>query len=928
MNPTPSRPLWLCVATLALQHTIFAVDVYYTVPIASLTLTEGSLPAPGSAGGTRNWQLVNVMPAYAVLDDAGEVFVGDSASPWGRTSGNSATETISVRAPENKEVTGRLFVPKADFSGLLQVRFKISPEAAKPEAKNIFLTAKEQYYRGLLNQNLPGAAWFRHEAEAAANERGVSNNAAGNFNRGFDRRNASELEDTFNLFTGGRALSENLQLDRILTMTGGNNSPQTIALTNLNGITIQAMDWKPLLNATKPELDPLAAFIPADQYALFFPSFQAMTEMMDEADANGTPVLQMLEPRSEDANARGRYQRQLCLELNDLSRLLGPQVVTSEAFTGSDPFLRMGTDVAILFEAKNPQLLQAGIIARHTAARTANPAAKSVSGIIEGVPYTGVVSPDRAISSYLAAVSNVVFVSNSPKQLENLVRTAQGKLAGLSSQDEYIFFRQKYPRGDKNETAFLVLSDATIRRWCGPQWRIADSRRTRAAAVLSELQAAHLDELVRGSTAAEVLSSAYPLPDSGELRLTPGGVVSSTYGTLDFMTPIAEIPLTKVTSAEAEAYGRWRDTYQQNARQVFDPVALRFSISPRQLGAALTVMPLIAASRYNEFIGFSSGAQIAANAGDPHTDALARLAFAVNTQSKPVQDAGNMVGNFAPGLKANFLGWLGQAVTLYADDDPFWNELGAATNVNVFMEHSYARLPLALHCEVKNSLGVVAFLTALHVFVDQSAPKMTVWQNLEYHGKPYVKVASAKASAQADPEDDWVVYYAVTPDSLMVTLSEPLLKRALDRQAARDSADKPALAGVKPWLGSNICFQAEQKFIDVLLKATHENYQTHQQLLAWNNLPVLNEWKRLYPDQDPVKLHEQLWGVKLICPGGGTYVWNEKWHTMESTVFGHPGEPKSGPASLFSKMTGGNLGVTFENQGLSAKAVIDRISTK
>jgi hypothetical protein len=49
---------------------------------------------------------------------------------------------------------------------------------------------------------------------------------------------------------------------------------------------------------------------------------------------------------------------------------------------------------------------------------------------------------------------------------------------------------------------------------------------------------------------------------------------------------------------------------------------------------------------------------------------------------------------------------------------------------------------------------------------------------------------------------------------------------------------------------------------------------------------------------------------------------------MESTVFGHPGEPKSGPASQFSKMTGGNLGVTFENQGLSAKAVIDRISTK
>jgi len=121
----------------------------------------------------------------------------------------------------------------------------------------------------------------------------------------------------------------------------------------------------------------------------------------------------------------------------------------------------------------------------------------------------------------------------------------------------------------------------------------------------------------------------------------------------------------------------------------------------------------------------------------------------------------------------------------------------------------------------------------------------------------------------------------------------------------------------------------EQKLIRVLLKATHDNYQTHLQMLAWNNLPILNEWRRLYPDKDPVKLHEELWGAKLICPGGGNYVWNDKWHTMESTALGHPGEPKSGAsASPLEQLIGANLGVTFENQGLSAKAVIDRNAAK
>ncbi len=67
-----------------------------------------------------------------------------------------------------------------------------------------------------------------------------------------------------------------------------------------------------------------------------------------------------------------------------------------------------------------------------------------------------------------------------------------------------------------------------------------------------------------------------------------------------------------------------------------------------------------------------------------------------------------------------------------------------------------------------------------------------------------------------------------------------------------------------------------------------------------------------------------------MCPGGGTYVWNEKWHTMESTVYGHPGEPKPGPKNILpvATITGANLGLSFENQGLSAKIVLERDARK
>ena len=922
-NSIQLRWLCFCVAALLLQ-TAAAGDAYYDLPISSLTLTEGTLPSDAATDNWRRWRMTSVMRPYVVLDGEGEAYVsGDNSMPRMRSRGESPSQAISIRAPENQEITGRLFVVKNDLSGMVQVRFKISLTQAKPEARPAFLAAKEQFYRGLLNRDIAGAAWFRHQLELIAKERGTNQNSRNNPGMNSSRTRPPEFEDTFNLFTGGRALSENLQLDRAMALRNGTNGGG-VALTNLAGITVRQMDWKTLLHDPKPELDPLASFIPADQHALFFPSFQALADMTDETDANGTPVLQMFEPRSEDASSRDRYQNQLCLGFNDLSRLLGPQVVASAAFTGSDPFLRVGTDVGVIFEARNLPLLQASVVARQTAARTTHPDAKAVSGDIEGVHYVGVVSPDRAICSYMASVSNVVFVTNSRKQLENLVRTAQGKLPALGSQDEYFFFRQRYARGDKSETAFLVLSDATIRRWCGPQWRIADSRRTLAAAVLAELQAGQVDGLIRGKTGGTNLQSNYSAPDLGKLGLTSAGVTSATYGTLNFMTPISEIPLATVTSNEASAYERWRDGYQDNWEQFFDPIAVRFSISKQRLSAELTVMPLIMASRYNDFIAFTTGAQIAPGAGDPHPNALARLAFAVNNQSQPVQKAGNFVGNMAPGLKANFLSWLGQSVTLYADADPFWSELAAATNASVFMEHSFARLPVGLYCEVKNSLGVAAFLTAVHAYADQSAPQMTVWQNLEYAGRPYVKIASSNNSLQSEPSDNWVVYYAITPDSLTVTLSEDLLKRALDRQVARSRTNAPAVSGVQSWLGRSLGLQVDRKFIDVLIKTMQDDYQAHLQMLAWNNLPILNEWRRLYPDRDPVQLHEQLWGVKLLCPGGGTYVWNNQWHTMESTVFGHPGGPKSGTASLFPSVTDVNLGITFENQGLSAQGILNR----
>ena len=95
-----------------------------------------------------------------------------------------------------------------------------------------------------------------------------------------------------------------------------------------------------------------------------------------------------------------------------------------------------------------------------------------------------------------------------------------------------------------------------------------------------------------------------------------------------------------------------------------------------------------------------------------------------------------------------------------------------------------------------------------------------------------------------------------------------------------------------------------------------QQYQQQMQVQCWNNLPVLNQWKRLYPDRDPVAVHRPSLGRDALCPGGGKYVWNEKYQTMQSTVYGHPGEPKEGPLAppVLSGFASGDFGLTLENR--------------
>lgn len=937
-------------------------DAYFVVSLDDVTITEGKLPHdpnsikddPYSYDYWSSWREPLRLPRI-VVDGEGEAYVG----MWARRH-PEAWWKLAVRAPAEKKVTGRLYLAEPDKrNGMIALRFEIDPSKGSADKKEAFLQIKQVHYKLLADARLPGAAWFRHQRMETERELGLkTDELTDRDDRRFERGRWQDPSDTFSLASGGQALAENLQLDRALP--GSNTAVGTVAIDKLEGITVREFDWFKYVDGKKPKLDKLAAAIPADQHVVFFPSFDALMALADHADRFGTPVFRAAEPRSEDAHVRRRYERQLCLPSSAISRLLGPKLINSVALTGGDPYLLMGSDVAVLFEARDRAALTTLINARVALGAAEVKSAQSVAGEINGVAYRGMRSPDRAICSYVATLDDVVVVTNSLAQLERLVDVHKRKSPALASLPEYTFFRDRYPLGDAAESGLLILSDATIRRWCGPRWRIADSRRVRVAAVMSHLQARHLDRIVRRNAQPLAATSVYPLSDAGDFQITSGGVQSSVYGELDFLTPIGELDLADVTREEARLYEAWRDGYQRNWSQFFDPIAVRFFINEEKLAVDTTVMPLIAGTEYREIIDIAHGAKLAADAGDPHAEAALHFAMAINPESETMRRYSQFLPPLGGAVKVDVLSWVGSSVSAYADRDPFWDELAKAEKVNDFMSVNGHRLPVALRVEVRDNLKLALFLTALRGFIEQTAPGMVAYEAKEHNGISYVKVSPTAAGAKSIPGDEdglkkLAIYYVPARGGLALTLREDLLKRAIDRQVARDkangdkangdkangdkandapndapkdaAAEKPFAA--RPWLGDHWCIRVDQSALQILDGLWAQPQQEQLQRLAWSNLPILNEWRRLYPAEDSVALHERLWHRRLVCPGGGAYRWNEKWQTYESTLYGHPGEPKNGPtlAAGLRDIRSADFGLTFEPDGLRARAELLRVES-
>lgn len=903
----------------------FAQDVFVRVQVSQLEFKGGPLAPEDETANT--WRMMDVLIPSVTLSGPGEAYIGDVSDEeqvWSPTVFARERSFVVAKIPAGATLAGTLLVPDPTWTRLEALKFT-APQTSG-DAERVFYRAKAAHYERLQRLLAPGSAFFRREADLARKAGGQEQDAAP---QGRRANPAGGLEGTYELFTGGRAVSENLQLSRELIPPGA-RAPEPdetlVATSSIQGITVAAFDWTSRLADRTPALDPLASSIPLDQHVVFFPTFEAFQTALDTVAGDGLPIYSAMSGASEDRELLQRYERQLCLPRTDLARAIGGGLVQSVALTGGDPYFSTGTDLAVVFQSTDTQALRTALALNLAAAR-AIPGVQASKGEAGGIAYEGVSSSDRSICSYIGASGDTVVVTNSLAQFKSLGAVAGGSAPSIASLKEYQYFRDRYPQGAQGETAFAFISDPTIRRWCGPVSRIAASRRIRALAVMADTTAAHMNELAAGLASPAAVVPEVPMRTIGDVTLTPTGVRSSVYGGLAFVTPISELDVTSVTSDEAASYKRWRDSYQRNWSWAFDPIAVSMGVAEGRVSADMSVIPLIAATRYRTWSSVFEGASITANAGDPH-DAILHAVFAVNTRSAGAQEASGFARMFAPAVEIDPLGWMGQSLAIYADPDPLWERLIHTHKRDELFETEGYNPPVAIHAEVSSALKLTAFLAAVRGWLEEVAPGMAAWETRTHHDQAYVSVGlseKAKAESGGGGFDKTRLFYAATAKALIITVNEDLLKRAIDRQASRAKGD--AKESQAPWQGKSMALRFKEE--GLALYRDFEGTDKAQELaqrLAWANLHILNEWKRRYPERDPLDVHQAFWGERLTSPGGGSYAWDPSLGSMISVDFGHPAAPKAGPATVdpLGLIRAGDLGVTLQDQGLRARAVLEK----
>jgi hypothetical protein len=615
-----------------------------------------------------------------------------------------------------------------------------------------------------------------------------------------------ELSGLMQTSTGALAIQEALQHDRPLFLAAAREK-RSIDVSMLAPPKVAPHPWERMLkSAAAPPREPLAEAVPAEFYYVRARRFDVVTLMLDLFDAAGQSALQATEADPFDYALAARYEASLGIVRGPLARAVGDRVVSELAITGSDPYLREGSDLTLIFRAKNAALLDAALDAGADAHIAAHGALTRTEVTLAGTRVKLARSQDGAVRQHRATVGDLTFVSNSAGALERVLSAAQGKGARLSDEPDFRFMLARDRDNGATDDVLAYMGDRFVAAVIGPTQKIAEARRQIA---LGELMTPGFSALLfgelhgRSPRSIDELLLAHVLTrdelshtDGAPITWRPGDAARSAWGSPRDLVALIDLPkVTMVTPSEKESYERFARGYQYDWGTYVDPALARLGAKKTSTGTELSLdlrqLPLLERSGYRRFEDETGAARFSSKP----LQSGARVSFALGKDSelrRMLTRAKSFLGH--SDVK---LAWIGDFVTVGAVD-----RAALAKGLMVLSRDAHipampreerasegerinavAHLPVYVDVDVTSTIGATVALTTLRAMVDEAAPGALTWgKAAPYRGEVIVKVSADRETVKKElrADADLTVYYTLVGGGLCVGFTEPAIHAAID----------------------------------------------------------------------------------------------------------------------------------------------------
>lgn len=415
---------------------------------------------------------------------------------------------------------------------------------------------------------------------------------------------ASELDSALGPLLGTQAARLRLERDIVLGLvrpTSAAQLPLPADAASGAGSTDLGADapGSPDADAEDVAVEAIAAHVPEECLYVRFGSFDNYRWLGDTLDRAGGDLTNLISARGLDDSIRVRLERQLALQESLLSDLLGGLVISDVALIGNDTFVREGASLGMLFEARSGTALAAALRMQRQQVLEAQADAGETEVEIAGRKVALLSTPDGRVRSYYAVDGDYHLVAGSRALVERFFAAAAGERP-LSAAADFRRARAALPL-ERQDAVYLFLSEAFLREFTGPRYRVETIRRLRAAAEIELVELAlraasaeglaadTIDELV----AAQLLPELPPLPDGSRTAIVDGRAVNTLRGPRGGFVPVPDVVVESVTKEEADDYRRFA-AYQRETVRGWQPLVAGIGRSPLASGAELVTIDAVA----------------------------------------------------------------------------------------------------------------------------------------------------------------------------------------------------------------------------------------------------------------------------------------------------------------------------------------------